>query len=478
MTLLAFDKSARLVDESGILHVEKSNISKAIVNPYMGSEIPRWDELGLDPSKVYYLYRDPEELRKASDTFRNLPLLSKHVPVFAEKPPKDLVIGCVGSDIEFKAPYLQGSLSVWDKNSIALIEANAVKELSSAYFYDADMTPGVVDGTHYDGIMRNIRGNHVAVVENGRAGPDVVVADSDPFIKPSTEIPMRLTKKGKARLTLLTNALPKLAQDEKLPALVNGKSVDKDEVIEHIIAQDDSYTREQLDNIIDAILDVEQDPEPRTIEPTDGPEQGSVGDEDDASAEEGEKSEEAEEKSPHDKLHEFLSSKGMADDDIETAKGFFPLGADDTSEEKEESSEEEYSEKEESEEEKETPAQDMCDEAKDDAKPAMDEMALDAALKAHEEKITAKLKADFKAIEVAKADVRPVVGDVIGMDSAEEIYKFALTSQKIAFDGVEDLSALKAILKAGLTAMALDSKTNTTGNIKSLTEAFPGLKHF
>ena len=108
----------------------------------------------------------------------------------------------------------------------------------------------------------------------------------------------------------------------------------------------------------------------------------------------------------------------------------------------------------------------------------MDEMALDAALKAHEEKITAKLKADFKAIEVAKADVRPVVGDVIGMDSAEEIYKFALTSQKIAFDGVEDLSALKAILKAGVTAMALDSKTNTTGNIKSLTEAFPGLKHF
>ena len=99
MTLLAFDKSARLVDESGILHVEKSNISKAIVNPYMGSEIPRWDELGLDPSKVYYLYRDPEELSKASDTFRNLPLLSKHVPVFAEKPPKDLVIGCVGSEI-------------------------------------------------------------------------------------------------------------------------------------------------------------------------------------------------------------------------------------------------------------------------------------------------------------------------------------------------------------------------------------------
>lgn len=465
MTLLAFDKSARLVDESGILHVEKSNISKAIVNPYMGSEIPKWDELALDPNKVYYLYRDPVELLKAQDTFRNLPLLSKHVPVFAEKPPKDLVIGCVGSDVEFNPPYLQASLSVWDKNSIALIEASAVKELSSAYFYDADMTSGVVDGIHYDGIMRNIRGNHVAVVENGRAGPDVVVADSDPF-KPSTENPMRLTKKGKARLTLLTNALPKLAQDEKLPALVNGKSVDKDEVIEHIIAQDDSYSREQLDNIIDAILDVEQDPEPKTIEPTDGPEQGSVGDEE---SEESEQETEEKELSPHDKLHQFLADKGMGDDDIETAKGFFPLGADDESEFEEET--------EEKEEEKETPAQDMCD-SEDDAKPAMDEMALDAVLKAHEEKITAKLKADFKELEIAKSDVRSVVGDVIGMDSAEEVYKFALESQKIAFDGVEELSALKAIFKAANTAMASDSKPSITGKIKSLTEAFPGLKNF
>lgn len=472
MTLLAFDKSARLVDESGILHVEKSNISKAIVNPYMGTEIPRWDELGLDPSKVYYLYRDPAELERSTDTFRNLPLLSKHVPVFAEKPPKDLVIGCVGSDVEFKAPYLQASLSVWDKNSIALIEANAVKELSSAYFYDADMTPGVIDGTHYDGIMRNIRGNHVAVVENGRAGPDVVVADADPFIKPSTENPMRLTKKGKARLTLLTNALPKLAQDEKLPSLVNGKSVDKDEVMEHILAQDDSYSREQLDNIIDAILDVEQDPEPQTIEPTDGPEQGSVGDEEGES--EGETEEEPKEASPHEKLHQFLADKGMDDDDIETAKGFFPMGADD---DKEESSEE-MTEEETKEEEKETPAQDMCDEAKDDAKPAMDEMALDAALKAHEEKITEKLKAEFKELEIAKSEVRSVVGDVLGMDSAEEVYKFALESQKIAFDGVEELSALKAIFKAANTVMASDSKPSITGKIKSLTEAFPGLKNY
>ncbi len=43
------------------------------------------------------------------------------------------------------------------------------------------MTPGVTpNGEPYDGIMRDIIGNHVALVERGRAGSDVLVADSLP----------------------------------------------------------------------------------------------------------------------------------------------------------------------------------------------------------------------------------------------------------------------------------------------------------
>ena len=40
------------------------------------------------------------------------------------------------------------------------------------------MTPGVYEGERYDGVMTEITGNHVALVSDGRAGPDVVVADS------------------------------------------------------------------------------------------------------------------------------------------------------------------------------------------------------------------------------------------------------------------------------------------------------------
>ena len=99
--------------------------------------------------------------------------------------------------------------------------------------------------------------------------------------------------------------------------------------------------------------------------------------------------------------------------------------------------------------------------------------AMDAALKAHEIKLTAK----FKELELAKADVRSVVGDVLGMDSAEDIYKFALKSKKIAFDGVNELAGLKAVFKASLTMDAVTHKT-FSGKVKSMTDAFPGLSRF
>lgn len=41
------------------------------------------------------------------------------------------------------------------------------------------------------------------------------------------------------------------------------------------------------------------------------------------------------------------------------------------------------------------------------------------------------LRQSFKQLEQAKVDVRPIVGDVIGMDSAEQVYRFALDQMSI-----------------------------------------------
>jgi uncharacterized protein len=175
---MAFDRaSVRSTDQDGRLHVELTPISKACVNEYLGKEIPGWEELGLDPEKIYRLLRDPKELEKAVPTFNNIQLLDEHEPVNVEKPEKDMVCGATGTDAVFEAPYLKNSLVVWTAEAIEGIESKQVREISSAYHYVPDMTPGTYEGESYDGVMREIRGNHVALVSRGRAGPDVVVAD-------------------------------------------------------------------------------------------------------------------------------------------------------------------------------------------------------------------------------------------------------------------------------------------------------------
>lgn len=224
---LAFDKSARRIDPDGRLFVEASNISKATVNPYLGSEIPDGDSLGLDPARVYMLLRDPAELAAAASTFANLPLLIKHVPVSAAEPRQDLVVGSTGSDVAFEAPYLRCSLSVWDAKAIAGIESKEQTELSSAYRYRADMTPGTFEGLAYDGVMRDLCGNHVALVDIGRAGSDVVVSDQNPFVQRGQIMPTSKRKPIPSDLvqgliaTTVASLKPLLATDASPEALRN-----------------------------------------------------------------------------------------------------------------------------------------------------------------------------------------------------------------------------------------------------------------
>lgn len=174
---LALDRTMRRTDLDGHLHVLNVNISKANVCPYLGSEVPNGVELGLDPTKVYMLYRDAAELAAAAPTYENKPLMAAHVGVSADQPQKYFIAGAV-SNVRFESPYLKADIAVWDGESIKGIEDESKREVSCGYRYKADMTPGVVDGVHYDGIMRSIIANHVALVEAGRAGPDVMVADA------------------------------------------------------------------------------------------------------------------------------------------------------------------------------------------------------------------------------------------------------------------------------------------------------------
>lgn len=369
---IAFDKSSvRSYDKDGRLHVAVTPISKANVCPYIGKEIPGWDSLGLDPNKVYNMYRDPAELEKGAASFNNLPLLQKHIQVSADAPMKDDVVGSIGSDVHFDAPYLKASLCVWDAQAIALIDAQELDELSSAYHYVPIMEPGTTpEGEAYDGRMTNILGNHLALVEVGRAGPDVVVADSNPFVKPKETTAMKQTKLGKALMVTLSAASPKIAQDSALLGLVGGavkKTFDRKKTVAALCAMDAELEPEKADEIIDAVLGVEDNPEPQEphaateTEPPKAQDEGS--------------------------LEEFLRSKGLSEEDVKAA----------------------------------------CEMVK--PAPAVDEEPVDVEKAVN----TAmdSMRAEFRDLEKAKQAVRATVGDVLGMDSAEQVYRFALDHLKV-----------------------------------------------
>jgi len=145
-----------------------------------------------------------------------------------------LIVGTTGSDVEFCAPYLQCSLAAWDAAAIAGIESKEQVELSSAYRYRADMTPGEYEGVAYDGIMRDIIGNHVALVDVGRAGHDVVVADRNPF--------QGFDMKRKEKIDK--------AKADIVAALEKGGVA---------IAQD-AASLEELDKVIDTLIGIEEAP--------------------------------------------------------------------------------------------------------------------------------------------------------------------------------------------------------------------------
>jgi hypothetical protein len=240
LTILAFDRSSvRRISEDGHLHVATSNLSKAVVNPYWGKEIPNWQELGLDPEKKYMLLRDPKELEKAAHTFNNLPILAQHVPINAVKHPAHLVVGSTGTDAKYSHPFLKNSLVFWTKPAIDAIEEDEQKELSCAYHYDPDMTPGVYEGQRYDGVMRNIRGNHVAQVKDGRAGADVVVQDE--AFKEELNMPKISPAALVARGALFAYMAPRLAQDAKF---------DYDAVVKDVTSKN---FKEQKQPILDAV---------------------------------------------------------------------------------------------------------------------------------------------------------------------------------------------------------------------------------
>lgn len=183
MKKLVYDRSpvdsVRTVDDNGYLHVGISNITKEQVAPYLGSEIPGFEKLGLKPDEIYNVYRPASELSKPAtvESLNGIPVLLKHAEDSAEAPASNRV-GSTGTNAKWEPPYLTNSLHIQDADAIRRINDGTMREISMGYFYTPVLKHGEFEGEPYDIVMTDISCNHVALVEEGRAGHDVSVKDS------------------------------------------------------------------------------------------------------------------------------------------------------------------------------------------------------------------------------------------------------------------------------------------------------------
>ena len=172
--------SAQTTDINGFVEIKGNPISKVGVYPYLGREIG-----GPEPDKVYMVFRPEEELSNPETvaSFKLAPLTDEHAMLGDEADgltpaERKGVHGVIGEDVYYDAPYLRGNLKLFSESAKGLVRSGVKRELSPGYRFRADWTPGVWDGQQYDAIQRDIRANHLALVEEGRTGPDVAVLDT------------------------------------------------------------------------------------------------------------------------------------------------------------------------------------------------------------------------------------------------------------------------------------------------------------
>ncbi|MEY0856113.1 DUF2213 domain-containing protein [Providencia alcalifaciens] len=165
----------RTYDNNGWLEVTDNPISKVGVFDYLGAEIG-----APVPDKIYRVLRPPEELASEAtiNSFKLTPFIIEHEMLGKHATPaeKKGIQGVIGENVYFDPPYLRANIKIFSDVALSNIDSGKI-DLSPGYRSKYEFTSGIYEGQHYDVIQRHLRGNHLALVDEGRTGPDVAVQD-------------------------------------------------------------------------------------------------------------------------------------------------------------------------------------------------------------------------------------------------------------------------------------------------------------
>lgn len=167
-------------DENGYLYVDKSPILRSGILEYYGSELlPEGandvDGVKVDPDKIYKVYIPEEEIRKGAETFKMIPITDDHTWLGDDgEDAKDYQVGMTGENVYVEDGFLYVPLKFTGKDIVDEVESHEKEELSSSYYNRFEKSKN----SEYDFIARDIKGNHLALVDKGRCGSAVRVLNS------------------------------------------------------------------------------------------------------------------------------------------------------------------------------------------------------------------------------------------------------------------------------------------------------------
>lgn len=145
-----------------------------------GIQLYLGDEVGKPDLKTVRVYRPAEEVfaDKSLQSFTHAPVTVNHPDESVNAGNwKDLAVGEVSTAAKKDGDWVWLPLILKDADAIASVETGK-RELSAGYECQLDWTPGTTaDGQQFDAVQRNIKINHLAIVDRARAGSQARIGD-------------------------------------------------------------------------------------------------------------------------------------------------------------------------------------------------------------------------------------------------------------------------------------------------------------
>ena len=182
-------QSSRTLTSEGFLLCAAAKMAKAPqVRPYLVAEFGNIE--GYAPDQVIQVYTSAEELfnPKTIQSFEQVDATVTHPPGNSVNAAtwSEFSVGTV-SAVRQEGEYLVADLVIKDQTLIQQIQNNQQIELSLGYTAELFFCSGISpDGCSYQAVFKQIVGDHVALVANGRCGADCRIGDEQTTTENST----------------------------------------------------------------------------------------------------------------------------------------------------------------------------------------------------------------------------------------------------------------------------------------------------